>query len=96
MERGSFQGIALGLERIVETTLIDLREAIDQFQGLCLMITAERSVPIDIINDTRQAYKKIQDHSPRSAQQSNFSKENTGSIIAVTISAKEKLRELRF
>ena len=34
----------------------------DQFQGLCLMITAERNVPIDIINDTRQTYKKIQDH----------------------------------
>lgn len=62
MERGSFQGVAAGLERIVENTLIDLREAMDQFQGLCLMITAERNVPIDIIHDTRQTYKKIQDH----------------------------------
>ncbi len=62
MERGSFQGVVLGLERIVENTLIDLREAMDQFQALCLMITAGRNVPIDIINDTRQTYKKIQDH----------------------------------
>jgi hypothetical protein len=61
VERGSFQGIAAGLERIMENTRFDLREAIDQFQGLCLMITAERKVPIDIITETRQIYKKIQD-----------------------------------
>ena len=61
MERGSFQGIAAGLERIMENTRFDLREAMDQFQGLCLMITAERNVPIDIITETRQTYKKIQD-----------------------------------
>jgi len=61
MERGSFQGIASGLERIVENTRFDLREAMDQFQELCLMITPERNVPIDIITDIRQTYKKIQD-----------------------------------
>ena len=61
MERGSFQGIAAGLERIMEITRFDLRETMDQFQGLCLMITAERNVPIDIITETRQTYKKIQD-----------------------------------
>ena len=61
MERGSFQGIAAGLERIMENTRFDLREAMEQFQGLCLMITPERNVPIDIITDIRQIYKKIQD-----------------------------------
>ena len=61
MERGSFQGIAAGLERIMENTHFDLREAMDQFQGLCLMIKAERKVPIDIITETRQTYKQIQD-----------------------------------
>jgi hypothetical protein len=61
MERGSFQGIAAGLERIMENARFDLREAMDQFQGLCLTITAERNVPIDIITETRQTYKKIQD-----------------------------------
>ena len=61
MERGSFQGIAAGLERIMENTRFDLRETMDQFQWLCLMITAERNVPIDIITETRQTYKKIQD-----------------------------------
>jgi hypothetical protein len=45
----------------MENTRFDLREAMDQFQELCLMITAERNVPIDIITETRQTYKKIQD-----------------------------------
>jgi len=61
VERGSFQGIAAGLERIMENTRFDLREMMDQFQGLCLMITPERNVPTDIITETRQTYKKIQD-----------------------------------
>ncbi len=49
----------------MENTRFDLREAMDQFQGLCLMITAERNVPIDIITETRQTYKKIQDQLTR-------------------------------
>jgi hypothetical protein len=61
MESGNFQRIAAGLERVMENTRLDLREAIDQFQELCLMITPERNVPADIITRTRQAYKKIQD-----------------------------------
>jgi hypothetical protein len=61
VERGSFQGIAAGLERIMENTRFDLRETMDQFQGLCLMITAERTVPMGIISDIRQTYKQIQD-----------------------------------
>ena len=61
MERGSFQGVAVGLERIMDSTRFDLRETMDQFQGLCLMITPERNVPAEILTETRQAYKKIQD-----------------------------------
>jgi hypothetical protein len=61
VERGSFQGIAAGLERIMDSARFDLRETMDQFQGLCSMINAERNVPIDIITETRQTYKKIQD-----------------------------------
>jgi hypothetical protein len=61
MERGSFQGIAAGLEQIMENTYFDLREAMDQFQDLCLMLTPERDVPIGIITDIRQTYKKIQE-----------------------------------
>jgi hypothetical protein len=61
VERWSFQGVAAGLERIMENTRFDLREAMDQFQGLCSMIAAKRNVPIDIITETRQAYKTIQE-----------------------------------
>jgi hypothetical protein len=61
MEPGNFQGIAAGLGRVVETTCLDLREALDHFQELCLSITAKRDVPAEIITDIRQTYKKIQD-----------------------------------
>jgi len=61
MERGSFQGIVAGLERIVEANRFDLGEALDQFQELCFMITLERDVPAEIITNVRQTYKKIQD-----------------------------------
>ena len=61
MEQGSFQAIAAGLEQIMENARLDLRAAMDQFEELCLRITAERNVPIDIFTETRQAYKKIQD-----------------------------------
>jgi hypothetical protein len=45
----------------MENNRFGLRETIDQFQWLCFMITAERNVPIDIITETRQTYKNIQD-----------------------------------
>lgn len=61
MERGSFQGIAAGLERIVEANRFDLREVMDQFRELCLIITLERDVPWETITNIRQTYKKIQD-----------------------------------
>jgi hypothetical protein len=60
VERGSFQGIAAGLERIMENTRFDLREAMDQLQGLCLAVTPGRNIPTEIITDTRQTYKQIQ------------------------------------
>jgi hypothetical protein len=61
VEQGNFQRIVAGLERIMENTRLDLREAMDQFEELCLRITEERNVPTDIITETRQTYKKIQD-----------------------------------
>ncbi len=61
MEQESFQGIAAGLEQIMEKARLDLREAMDQFEELCLRITADRNVPTGIFTETRQAYKKIQD-----------------------------------
>ena len=51
MERASFQGYAASLERIIKNTHFDLREAMGQFQELCVMITPERDVPMEIITD---------------------------------------------
>jgi hypothetical protein len=61
VERGSLQGYAASLERMMESTHFDLREAMDQFQELCLMITPERIIPVEIITDIRQTYRHIQD-----------------------------------
>ena len=61
MDRGSFQGYVASLERIMQSTHFDLREAMDQFRELCLRISEERTVPMDIITDIRRTYKEIQD-----------------------------------
>lgn len=61
MERGSFQGYAASLERTMETMHLDLQEAMNELQELCLLITPERNVPAEIITDIRQTYKRIQD-----------------------------------
>jgi len=45
----------------MENIHFDLRETMDEFQELCLMITPERIVPAEIITDIRQTYKHIQD-----------------------------------
>ena len=45
----------------MENIHFDLRETMDQFQELCLMVTPERIVPVEIITDIRQTYKHIQD-----------------------------------
>lgn len=61
MERGSCPGYVASLEQIMQNTHFDLREAMDQFQELCLVITPERDVPMGVITDIRQTYKQIQD-----------------------------------
>jgi hypothetical protein len=61
MERGNFQGYAASLERTMETMHLDLGEAMDELQELCLLITPERNVPVEIITDIRQTYKRIQE-----------------------------------
>jgi hypothetical protein len=61
MERGNFQGYVASLETIMANAHFDLRAAMDQFQGLCFIITPERDVPVNITADIRQTYKQIQD-----------------------------------
>ena len=61
MERGSLQGYTASLERTMETMHLDLGEAMYELQELCPLITPERNVPVEIITDIRQTYKRIQD-----------------------------------
>lgn len=61
MERGNFQGYVASLERIIKNTHFDLREVMAQFQELCVMITPEKDVPMEIITDIRRTYRQIQD-----------------------------------
>jgi len=65
MDRGIFQVYVASLEQTMENIHFDLRETMDQFQELCLMITPERIVPVEIITDIRQTYKHIQDQLTR-------------------------------
>jgi len=55
------RGYVASLERIIESTHFDLRESMDEFQELCVMLTPERIVPVEIITYIRQTYKEIQD-----------------------------------
>ena len=61
MGREIFQTYVASLEQTVENIHFDLREAMDEFQELCLMITPERIVPAEIITHICQTYKHIQD-----------------------------------
>jgi len=59
--RGIFQTYVGSLEQTVENIHFDLREAMDEFQELCLMITPDRIAPVEMITNIRQIYKHIQD-----------------------------------
>ena len=58
---GRLQAYVASLGQIVRSTHFDLREAMDQFQGMCSRVTSERIVPAGMITDIRQTYKEIQD-----------------------------------
>jgi hypothetical protein len=59
MERDRVQRYARSLERTIENNHHYLKEAIEDFQGLCLLVTPERNVPPEIIIDIREIYKEI-------------------------------------
>jgi hypothetical protein len=59
MEKDRVQRYARSLERTIENNHHYLKEAIEDFQGLCLLVTPERNVPPEIIIDIREIYKEI-------------------------------------
>ena len=59
MEKNRVQRYARSLERTIENNHHYLKEAIEDFRGLCLLVTPERNVPPEIIIDIREMYKEI-------------------------------------
>jgi len=59
MERDRVQRYTRSLERTIENNHHYLKEAIEDFRGLCLLVTPERNVPPEIIIDIREMYKEI-------------------------------------
>jgi hypothetical protein len=59
MEKDRVQRYAQSLERTIENNYHYLKETMKDFQGLCLLVTPERNVPLEIIIDIRELYKEI-------------------------------------
>jgi len=59
MEKDRVQRYAESLERTIQNNHHYLKETIEDFQGLCLLVTPERNVPPEIIVDIRELYKEI-------------------------------------
>ena len=65
MEKDRVQRYAESLERTIQNNHHYLKETIEDFQGLCLLVTPERNVPPEIIVDIREMYKEIRDPAHR-------------------------------
>ena len=59
MENDRVQRYAQSLERTIQNNHHYLKETIEDFQGLCRLVTPERNVPPEIIVDIRELYKEI-------------------------------------
>jgi hypothetical protein len=59
MEQDRVQRYAESLERTIRNNYHYLKEAIDDFQDLCRMVTPERNIPTGILIDIREMYKEI-------------------------------------
>jgi len=59
MEQDRVQRYAESLERTIRNNYHYLKEAIDDFQDMCRMVTPERNIPTGILIDIREMYKEI-------------------------------------
>jgi hypothetical protein len=55
------QGYAAGLEQILKSSQLTLKDSIAHFQEMCHRVTPERNLPHDIVVDIRKSYREIQD-----------------------------------
>ena len=61
MEKDRIQGYVAGLEQILRSSYLSLKDAVAHFQDMCQMVTPERNLSHDIIVDIRKTYREIQD-----------------------------------
>jgi hypothetical protein len=61
MGRDPVQGYVAGLEQILQTTHVSLKETVVKFQELCQLVTPDRYFPQSILVEIRETYKEIQD-----------------------------------
>ena len=55
------QGYAAGLEQILKSSQLALRDAVAHFQEMCHMVTPDRNLPHEAVVEIRKGYKEIQD-----------------------------------
>jgi hypothetical protein len=55
------QGYAAGLEQILKSSQLALKDSVTHFQDMCHLVTAEKALPHDIVVDIRKTYREIQD-----------------------------------
>jgi hypothetical protein len=55
------QGYAAGLEQILKSSQLALKDSVSQFQEMCRMVTPDRNLPHDVVVEIRKGYKEIQD-----------------------------------
>ena len=60
MEKERTERYAKSLERTIQNDHHYLKETVEDFREMCLMITPEKSIPHGIIVDIRETYKEIQ------------------------------------
>lgn len=61
MSKDPLQRYAESLQRTIEHNFNYLKEAVENFKGLCQIVTPEKRVPQDVIIDIRELYKEIRD-----------------------------------
>ena len=59
MEQDRVQRYVKSLEKTIQNNHHYLKEAMEEFQELCRMVTPERNVPREILVDIRELYKEI-------------------------------------
>jgi hypothetical protein len=59
MEQERVQRYVKSLEKTIQNNYHSLKKTMDDFQGMCRMVTPERNVPREILVDIRELYKEI-------------------------------------